>query len=104
MMRQTARRQPWRGIAQVGLALVAMLAFIACGTTSGRADETGRFDYYVLSLSWSPSYCARAGRSADPMQCRSTRHCTAPLTACWTSCRAGASSGINGASMAAAAD
>ncbi len=73
MMRQTARRQPWRGIAQVGLALVAMLAFIACGATSGRADETGRFDYYVLSLSWSPSYCARAGRSADPMQCRAVR-------------------------------
>lgn len=34
------------------------------------ADRAGRFDFYVLSLSWSPSYCARAGRDADPTQCR----------------------------------
>jgi len=25
-----------------------------------RQDERGRFDFYVLSLSWSPSYCAAA--------------------------------------------
>lgn len=31
-------------------------------------DIPGRFDYYLLSLSWSPSYCAEsAGR--DPVQC-----------------------------------
>ena len=73
MMRQTAPWQPWRGIARVRLAVIGILALIACGTMPGRADESGRFDYYVLSLSWSPSYCARAGRSADPMQCRTTR-------------------------------
>lgn len=30
----------------------------------------GQFDYYVLALSWSPSYCAGAGDRADPQQCR----------------------------------
>jgi len=25
-----------------------------------RQNEAGKFDFYVLSLSWSPSYCAAA--------------------------------------------
>ncbi len=32
------------------------------------ADEPGRFDYYVLSLSWSPQYCAGSHRD-DGEQC-----------------------------------
>lgn len=43
-----------------GCALLAMLA--------ARADEPGRFDYYVLALSWSPQYCASEARPGDP-QC-----------------------------------
>ena len=31
------------------------------------------FDFYVLSLSWSPAYCAREGRDADPRQCRAAK-------------------------------
>lgn len=31
------------------------------------------FDFYVLSLSWSPQYCASKGRSADTQQCKSTK-------------------------------
>lgn len=33
------------------------------------ADLPGRFDYYVLALSWSPQYCAGSQASDDP-QCR----------------------------------
>jgi ribonuclease T2 len=29
----------------------------------------GDFDFYVLALSWSPSYCAEKGGDADPQQC-----------------------------------
>ncbi len=29
----------------------------------------GEFDFYVLALSWSPSYCASKGNDADPLQC-----------------------------------
>ena len=40
---------------------------------SGRQQkiyEAGKFDYYVTSLSWSPSYCASArGGRADDQQC-----------------------------------
>lgn len=31
------------------------------------------FDFYVLSLSWSPSYCAAEGDGANPLQCESGR-------------------------------
>jgi ribonuclease T2 len=35
------------------------------------AAEPGDFDFYVLALSWSPSYCADEGERADPVQCGS---------------------------------
>jgi ribonuclease T2 len=43
-------------------------------TASGSDTEAapasdGDFDFYVLALSWSPSYCASKGRNADPQQC-----------------------------------
>jgi len=52
------------------LAAVAAL-LLAIGITSGtaqdrRQNEPGQFDFYVLSLSWSPSFCdATSERSAD---------------------------------------
>ncbi|GAB1581666.1 ribonuclease [Phyllobacterium phragmitis] len=47
-------------------------------STSTETDETqppqGQgFDFYVLSLSWSPSYCATEGPRADRQQCASGR-------------------------------
>jgi ribonuclease T2 len=32
-------------------------------------NSSHRFDFYVLSLSWSPSYCDLRGPDADPEQC-----------------------------------
>ncbi len=44
------------------------------GRNADQADERqGDFDYYVLSLSWSPSYCIEAGERADPRQCNAKR-------------------------------
>ncbi|MBN8955544.1 MAG: ribonuclease T2 [Rhizobiales bacterium] len=34
-----------------------------------RQNAAGRFDFYVLSLSWSPSFCESAGARAPKMQC-----------------------------------
>lgn len=48
---------------RLGLGLCALL-----GATLVRADEPGRFDYYLLALSWSPQYCASEARPGDP-QC-----------------------------------
>jgi ribonuclease T2 len=77
------RRGRLIGFLVAGTALVASLAAEAqrAGTWGGfdrgqqqrqsRNYEAGQFDYYVLSLSWSPSYCASAGSSSrDNQQCR----------------------------------
>ncbi|MBP2311172.1 ribonuclease T2 family protein [Azospirillum soli] len=34
-----------------------------------RKAEPGTFDYYVLSLSWSPTYCAKEESQGNPDQC-----------------------------------
>jgi ribonuclease T2 len=49
-----------RGLAAV---LAALLSLSACA-----AEAPPPFDYYVLSLSWSPEYCASEARPKDP-QC-----------------------------------
>jgi len=36
------------------------------------SSEAGRFDYYVLTLSWSPVYCEQ--HPQDPQQCGARRH------------------------------
>jgi ribonuclease T2 len=52
-----------------GLALAVSLLAAASAPASAqdaRQNEPGQFDFYVLSLSWSPSFCAEAqdrGRS-----------------------------------------
>ncbi len=33
------------------------------------ADQPGDFDFYVLALSWSPTYCEQEGEDANPHQC-----------------------------------
>ncbi len=52
------------------LALVAL----SFGVSSARENDVpGRFDHYVLSLSWSPTYCEAKGRDAEPAQCSRAR-------------------------------
>lgn len=55
----------------IGL-LAACLALAGCGDETGGA-QAAPFDFYVLSLSWSPSYCATEGGNADPQQCDADR-------------------------------
>ncbi|WP_269580662.1 ribonuclease T2 family protein [Roseibium sp. Sym1] len=44
--------------------LLAALTF-----QQARADEPGKFDFYVLALSWSPTYCKQEGEDASRHQC-----------------------------------
>ncbi|MBU3032276.1 ribonuclease T2 family protein [Paracoccus marinaquae] len=46
------------------LALIALLPLQAPAE-----DVAGRFDYYVLSLSWSPAWCRQEGYARDAAQC-----------------------------------
>lgn len=52
--------------ASVFTRLAACVALWLAATASARADD---FDFYVLSLSWSPSYCAAEGSRADRSEC-----------------------------------
>lgn len=48
-----------------------VVAFLSTTGTSWaqRKAEPGAYDYYVLSLSWSPTHCAKEKDQADPDQC-----------------------------------
>lgn len=48
------------------------LALILPGATLAR-DIAGQFDYYVLSLSWSPSWCRQTGDAREALQCAQGR-------------------------------
>lgn len=52
------------------LTLRAALALILCGAPAlGDGDKAGDFDYYVMSLSWSPAWCALTGEARGDPQC-----------------------------------
>lgn len=56
---------------------VALAVFLVLAGAAGPAaaeDEPGRFDFYVLALSWSPTYCEDKGEAASgEPQCRRQR-------------------------------
>jgi ribonuclease T2 len=56
--------------------LAAALFALVAASLPAKAQqygEPGQFDFYVLALSWSPSYCDSAGNRADPAQCRAQK-------------------------------
>lgn len=56
-------------------AAVALAAFLLAlqPARAQQYGDPGEFDFYVLALSWSPSYCESAGQRADPSQCRAQK-------------------------------
>lgn len=54
--------------------LMLCLSALALISPPSHAQRAGDFDYYLLTLSWSPSYCADdAKRGRDKLQCFSER-------------------------------
>jgi len=45
------------------------LLWLISGATAYAGDQAGKFDYYVLSLSWSPTWCALEGDASGAEQC-----------------------------------
>jgi ribonuclease T2 len=47
------------------------LAVLVClgGAAWAEGEQAGEFDYYVLSLSWTPSWCALEGDARESPQC-----------------------------------
>src|SRR5215470_13548208 len=56
----------------VGRLVAVGLAVAGIGGSAGaqdrRQNQSGQFDFYVLSLSWSPSFCEAAGERGTPPQ------------------------------------
>jgi ribonuclease T2 len=50
------------------LAIVLLLAHAPAEAQDQRQNAPGQFDFYVLSLSWSPSFCEAAGERGTPPQ------------------------------------
>ena len=58
-------------VGRVGLAAVAVWLTVGMGVATAqdrRQNEPGQFDYYVLALSWSPSFCEASGERGTPPQ------------------------------------
>jgi ribonuclease T2 len=53
----------------VKIALAVALALGVGRAALAQRSEPGQFDYYVLALSWSPTYCADGGDKRDDSQC-----------------------------------
>jgi ribonuclease T2 len=58
---------PWRRLIAAALLVAAGPAFAEGRETRG--GPSGRFDFYVLALSWSPGFCEIRGDGADRTQC-----------------------------------
>ncbi|SHG40253.1 ribonuclease [Massilia sp. CF038] len=68
------------------LLLFVMLSLAASAQARRGDDAPGRFDYYAVALSWSPSYCAT---NRDPDQCDSGRKLGFVLHGLWPQYEAG---------------
>jgi ribonuclease T2 len=56
---------------RLAAAVFLVLSCSVAGAEDPRQNKPGEFDFYVLSLSWSPSYCEAAGErgTPPPQQC-----------------------------------
>jgi ribonuclease T2 len=51
----------------------ALLALLAASTAQAEGERAGAFDYYVLALTWTPTWCALEGDARRSGQCASGR-------------------------------
>src|SRR5690349_17960156 len=58
--------RPVIGAASAAVALSLM--FAAASAQDRRQNQPGQFDFYVLALSWSPSFCEASGERGTPPQ------------------------------------
>lgn len=50
-----------------------VMVLLLCAGIAEAGDKPGVFDYYVLALSWSPTWCALEGDARRAPQCRASK-------------------------------
>lgn len=65
------------------------LAGILCAPARAEGEKAGDFDYFVLSLSWSPSWCATEGAGRGAAQCDPATNAHFVLHGLWPQYEAG---------------
>ncbi len=81
---------------ECGLRAVLAVAFLALAI-GGIYASTKPFDYYVLSLSWAPGFCAQSGNAtANPQECAAGRHIGFVVHGLWPQTATGTSPGSCG--------
>ena len=77
-----------RSVGRVALAAVALWLTVAIAgiavAQDRRQNQPGQFDFYVLSLSWSPSFCEAAGERGTRR--RSSNAARGPIPSSCTGC------------------
>jgi ribonuclease T2 len=69
---------------RIGLALAfACLSWLSASAQNDRGGTPGEFDYYVLVLSWSPTYCETEARGEYDQQCSGVRPYAFVLHGLW---------------------
>ncbi|WP_373355761.1 ribonuclease T2 family protein [Pseudoroseicyclus sp. CXY001] len=58
---------------KIKIPLGPVMAALLWGGAGMAQDVAGRFDHYVLALSWSPTWCAQTGAERGSPQCDGTR-------------------------------
>ncbi len=64
-------------------ALISAAALAVAAPAHAEGERPGRFDYYVLSLGWSPTWCALTGDTAGDSQCDARRDHSFTLHGLW---------------------
>ena len=73
----------------VRLAAMILLFTAVIPQSHARKSDAGVFDYYVLSLSWSPTYCASRAGGRDNAQCGKKRRFAFVVHGLWPQYKSG---------------
>jgi ribonuclease T2 len=88
-----------RGKCQMRRVALLLCSLLLAGAAKADGEQAGGFDYYVMSLSWSPNWCSLTGDSRGDPQCDKGRGLTFILHGLWpqfdrggppSACRTGA--------------
>ena len=81
-------------------AALLVLALTTAGPAAAEGDVPGEFDYYVLALSWTPTWCALEGDARGSEQCDAGRGMGFTLHGLWPQRELGWPSDCRGAARA----